>query len=257
MTADTPDPLVVYTVIIGDGYRLPPVRPIQDVPHLCFTDQRLETNGWDIVPISPVLPADPVRSSRDPKVRPHRFLPSYARSLYIDPSVDLRAPAQDLWAALMPAPDHVFGCIRHSYRATLGDEFDAVAAASLEHARVLRELRDMLDTHHPGALSLRPSWGGILARRHHDPLCVDAMELWYAHILRYARRDQLTLPLILSRLPEARRNITTLDNHLSAFHAWPIEGYVRPERYRSGFRQNPYHRKFRKLLKRAFGLPIY
>lgn len=257
MADGDPDPLVVYTVIIGDGYRLPPVRPVQNVPHLCFTDQRLAANGWEIVPIAPLLPADPARSSRDPKVRPHRFLPHHARSLFIDPAVDLQAPAQALWAALMPDPDHVFGCMHHSFRASLADEFDEVDRASFEHARILRELRTMLRDHHPGTLQLRPSWGGILARRHHHPACIDAMEAWYAHILRYARRDQLTLPLILSQMPKARRHIAALDNNRSPFHAWPIEGYVRPARYLDGYNRNPHHRKLRRLLRKLFGIPAY
>lgn len=252
-----PDPLVVYTVIMGDGYRLPPVRPVQDAPHLCFTDQPLEPNGWQIVPLRPLLPADLARSSRDPKVRPHRFLPAYSRSLYIDPTVDLLAPAESLWAALMPDPAHVFGCLQHSYRSSLADEFDEVDRASMEHARVLRELRDMLRDHHPGTLDLRPSWGGILARRHHHPVCIDAMETWYAHILRYARRDQLTLPLILSQMPEGRRHIAALDNNRSPFHEWPIRGYVRPARYLDGYRRNPQYRKFRRLLRKLFGIPTY
>lgn len=257
MNGDPSDPLVVYTVIIGDGYRLPPVRPVQDAPHLCFTDQRIDPNGWEIVPITPILPADPARSSRDPKVRPHRFLPQYSRSLFIDPTVDLQAPAQALWATLMPGPDHVLGCLHHSIRTTLGEEFDAVDRASMEHARILRELRNMLRDHHPGTLDLRPAWGGILARRHHEPACIDAMEAWFAHILRYARRDQLTLPLILSQMPESRRHIAALDNRRSPFHQWPIEGYARPARYMDGYRRNPHYRRFRRLMHRFFGIPPY
>ncbi|NBE07594.1 glycosyltransferase domain-containing protein [Paragemmobacter ruber] len=257
MEHDPSDPLVVYTVIIGDGYRLPPVRSVQDAPHLCFTDQRLDPNGWELVPITPILPADPARSSRDPKVRPHRFLPQYSRSLFIDPTVDLLAPAQALWAALVPAPDQVFGCMHHSFRTSLADEFDEVDRASMEHARILRELRNMLQDRHPDLLAQPPYWGGVIARRHNHPACIDAMEAWFAHILRYARRDQLTLPLILSQMPAARRHIAALDNIRSPFHQWPIDGYTRPARYLDGYRRNPHYRKLRRLLQRTLGIPAY
>ncbi len=104
MNADTRDAPVVYTVIIGDGYRLPLVRNVQDVPHSCFTNRRLDPKGREIRQVAQVLPADPVRRSRDPKVRPLRFLPDHARFICIDPTVDLEMPASALWQALMPSP---------------------------------------------------------------------------------------------------------------------------------------------------------
>ena len=32
-----------------------------------------------------------------------------------------------------------------------------------------------------------------MLRRHHDPTVMIAMETWYAHVLRYSRRDQLSV----------------------------------------------------------------
>lgn len=228
--------LAVYTVIMGDGYALPPVTPEPEVTYLCFTDQYgLDPRGWEIVSVSPLLPHDLPRSSREQKLRPHRWLGGFDRSIYVDPSVELTGSAEELWSTLVPNQEIVLGCFWHSFRDTLELEFDTVRETHLEHPHLLTELRDMISDINPTLLQQRPNFGGILARHHHHPACVDAMEYWFALVLRYSRRDQLSFPLALTHFAEGRVFIFQHDIHASAFHRWPIEGYKRPARYLEGY----------------------
>jgi len=228
------DKLVIYTVVMGGDYDLPPTRPQSDVDYICFTDQKdlhVSSNGWAICDVNPILPSDTYRSSREMKTRPHRWLANYSRSIYIDSTVHLHKDPQQLWEYLIPHNDTVFGAFFHSFRDTVAEEFAAVAEAKLDFRQVLDAQMQAYETFHPKTLEETPVWGGILARRHNDVPCIEAMEVWFSHILRYSRRDQLSLPLALSTLSHKQCNIRQDDIFLTDFHQWPVTEKPKPPRY--------------------------
>lgn len=233
MTEHAYDSLVVYTTIIGDGYVLPPVPDRETGVFVCLTDQTdLDANGWEIRRVSPIFSADPVRSSRFPKMLAHKFFPDFARSIYIDSSVLLTATSQDLWDLMFEGGD---GCevafMHHSTRDTLEEEFAACSAKFLEHPDVLGEHLETIRRLDPDLLSQRPLWGGIVARRHMRTEVIDAMEAWFLLVCRYSRRDQLSLLSALKCFPDLQVNVVLQDINLSPVHRWPIHGYGRPLRY--------------------------
>jgi len=224
--------LIIYTSVFGDGYNLPRVRPTSGVDYVCFTDQQnLEANNWIIEVVQPILTSDPARSSRDPKIRPHIFLRDYTRSIYIDPSVEIICDPLELWNFLVNSEDIVFGAMLHSFRDTLRNEFRAVLSRGLDSEHILAEQFMAYKELTHQALELRPVWGGMLARRHNAPECINAMEKWFASVLRYSRRDQLSLPIILSEMSSGVINLRDCSIHETEFHKWPIEGYSRAPRY--------------------------
>lgn len=230
------DKVAVYTVIMGDGYALPVIDKDPQADYFCFTDQRdLQPNGWTLVGCEPLLPLDLPRSSREQKLRPHRYLQSYERSIYVDPSVSLEAPAEMIWNYLIPDDRTIFGCFWHSFRDTLADEIEAVRTAGLEHPHILSELNALIEARYAYTFSSKPLWGGFIARRHMSPACISAMEQWFAFVLRYSRRDQLTMPLVISSFDERLVSVRKEDIFRSPIHTWPIEGYKRPERYYAGY----------------------
>ncbi len=224
--------LVIYTVVMGGDYDLTPTRPQDGVDYICFTDrQGLKPNGWIVRNVLPFIPSDTIRSSREPKIRPHRYLSDYANSIYIDSTVHLRKDPFVLWDYLIPDESAVFGGFFHSFRATVADEFSAVAEAKLDYQHTIVEQLQAYRTHHAQTLNEKPVWGGVLARRHNAHSCLDAMEVWFAHVLRYSRRDQLSLPLALSHLPDKQRNIILADIQLTEFHEWPVSSKPKPPGY--------------------------
>lgn len=228
--------IAVYTVIIGDGYVLPEVNRDDDADYLCFTDQSdLQPNGWSLIHCEALLPLDLPRSSREQKLRPHRYLQSYQRSIYVDPSVCLTQPAEEVWRYLIPDEGTVLGCFWHSFRETLSDEIDAVRSGGLEHDYILSELQELIENRYMRELKSRPFWGGFMARRHMSPVCVDAMEQWFAYVLRYSRRDQLTMPLVMTKIADDLVFVRKEDIFHSPIHNWPVKGYSRPDRYYRGY----------------------
>ncbi len=228
--------IVVYTVIFGDGYSLPPFVPAEGVDHICFTDQNdLEARNWQILRVAPMLPDDLPRSSREQKIRAHRWLSGYDASIYIDPSVVLTKSATEIWNKMVPDREIFFGCFRHSFRSSLTEEFEAVQQQQLDTPTVIAELHSTIRRHNLELFQQKPFWGGLIARRHNDPRCIEVMELWHSLVLRYSRRDQLSLPVALAA-SEARQ-IFSLEQDIqqSSFHHWPRAGYRRPLRYYRGF----------------------
>lgn len=223
--------LVVYTVLVGDGFALPDTVPAAGVDYICFTDNpNLESNGWTLKAISPLFPSDLIRSSREHKIRPHRYLRDYRRSLYIDTRVQLTDDPNLIWGQLMRDERVSFGGFHHSFRESVAAEFRSVLDLNLDDPGRVKELQKMYETHFPNVLQQRPVWGGILARRHNTNECIDAMEIWFAHVLRYSRRDQLSLVLALASMPRENLNIQTGDNHKGDHFYWPTSTQ-KPERY--------------------------
>ena len=214
--------LLVYTTAIGWNYDLPAINEKSNVDYICLTDQEISSpNGWTCRPINPLFKGDLFRSSREPKTKPHELFTDYERSLFIDTTVCLKVDPNELWNYLIPNNQVIFGAIYHSFRESVKDEFSAVASAGLDHVSTMQEQFDNYKKFNLDILLSKPVWGGILARRHNHPDCINAMQTWFSHILRYSRRDQLSLPIALQKLPPDRLNIVSLDLFNSQFHSWP------------------------------------
>lgn len=228
----------VYTCLIG-GYEAlneQPMAAASGLDFLCFTDDpTLTSASWNLVPYAPAFPLDPVRSQRIVKLSPHDVLPGYDVSLYIDNSVILTAPPEEVIARYLPE-GQVAAMPGHSFRASVRDEFMEVLRMGLDDGgRVLEQLNHYLLSD-PAALEAVPFWSAIILRRHHDPAVITAMRLWLAQVLRYSRRDQLSGTHALGRsgLEVARFEV---DNLGSWFHRWPVT----PARNRDAFPFSPTH----------------
>jgi hypothetical protein len=213
----------VYTVLVNDYEELneQPAAAESTLDFICLTDRpQLTSDTWSIRSVDPLFPADPARSQRYLKICAHRALPEYDVSLYIDNSVILKRPPEELIESLLSA-ESTFSLLEHSFRDTMRDEFEQVILAELDAASVCDEQLAHYEIADAESLAMRPLWSGILVRRHHDATVVAAMETWYAHVLRYSRRDQLSVWVAL-RSARLSPQIHRLDNHESAFHRWPV-----------------------------------
>jgi len=212
----------VFTVLTGNYEPLleQPAAYESELPFICFTDdENLTSASWQIRTIVPAILRDSSRSSRVPKIVTHRFLPEFDVSLYIDNSVLLTAPAEEALDELLPE-GAAMGAIRHSYRERLGAEFDAVRAAQMDMAEKIDEQREHYLLADPSAMELPVLCGGIMARRHHDPLVAATMHRWLAHVMRYSRRDQLSLPVVLKQ-SGLDVHVSNSDIRQSSWHTWP------------------------------------
>ena len=211
----------VYTALFGGYESLNPQPQAEGSPDrwLCFTDDPdLVSSHWEIVVVEPPFPLDPHRSSRQVKMLGHPLVREHERTLWIDNSVVLHRAPEALLDVWLRSADIALGL--HSFRDTVLDEFIAVLDDSLDDpSRVLEQL-DHYARSIPDVLDLPPLWGGMIARRW-TPEVIGAMEVWWHHLLRYSRRDQLSLvgALAASGVPVER---VVLDNLQSEWHRWPV-----------------------------------
>jgi hypothetical protein len=214
----------VYTVLLGDYEILneQPVAQESQIDFICFTDNRnIRSNSWTFRYIEPAFPLDLARSSRVPKICPHRYLKEYDRSLYIDNSVILKKTPEIIFQELMEGRNVDMVLLNHSYRDTVLDEFIAVEANRLDDLNTIFEQLNSYQLTDPDVLLEKPLKGGFLLRNHMCGNVVDTMEEWLAQVLRYSRRDQLSLNYALRK---KRPNMLALDIDIrnSDYFQWPV-----------------------------------
>ena len=75
---------VIYTAIFGDYDHLPePEYMPAGFDFICFTDTDIESNVWDVRKVLPIY-EDSTRNARKYKILPHKFLPEYDLSIWMD-----------------------------------------------------------------------------------------------------------------------------------------------------------------------------
>ena len=216
----------VYTALFG-GYEDLGEQPIAhetDIPFICFTDDpTLTSDTWQLEVVEPLFPFDMVRSQRDVKLRGNARTLSFDQTLYIDNSVRLSATPDAILDDWLATDDYAVSL--HSYRERVIDEFDEIIALGYDDSSRVQEQLIHYAELYPDALYARPLWNGIICRRNTPPVAA-MTALWFDHVLRYSRRDQLSATVAIA-LSGLKVNAIEQDNWASDIHAWPVEVHRR------------------------------
>lgn len=217
----TTERICVYTALFGHYERLnsQPVAADSDVDWICFTDDPdLAHDDWEVVVVKPSFALDPVRSARRIKLLPPSQVRDYEVSIWIDNSVVLDADPRAIVSHWLQDNDISFPS--HSYRSTVLDEFLVVLDDQLDDpARITEQLEHYARTR-PESLEQRPFWTAIVPRRWTPPVD-EAMHVWWEQVLRYSRRDQLSLVHSLDSVGLVPHRVE-IDNFESDWHRWPV-----------------------------------
>lgn len=211
----------VYTILIGDYEELneQPIASQSTIPFICLTDRpELRSNSWKIQPIKKIFSSDPIRSQRSLKILPHQYLNEFDASLYIDNSVILKQKPEQLFE--QNSLETGFCLPEHSFRLSVMDEFLAVSQLGLDDQNRIFEQLNHYALDCPEILEEKPFWTAILLRDHRNPVVQNMLELWHAHVLRYSRRDQLSVNLAFRQAGLNPRTLS-INNLESPFHSWP------------------------------------
>lgn len=212
---------VIYTSIIGEYERLNEelVPNFPGIPLLCFTDNKnLKSDKWNCVYVEPKFSSDPIRSSRYLKIIGHELLDEFEEIMWVDNCVQLKPNVFLLFDIYSKSNDLAIPI--HSFRENLKEEFITVLNYGYEEPRIL--LEQMNNYYHESSEILKSKvfWTGILLKRN-NLIVKDAMRLWFDQLLKYSKRDQLSLPYVLSKVKINFESIN-IDNFESEFHKWPI-----------------------------------
>jgi hypothetical protein len=184
----------VYTALLGNYETLTeqPIALESSVDFICLTDDpSLTSKTWDVRLIDPVLPLDMVRSQRHLKILGHPYLKEYERSIYIDNTMILTAKPEEIFERYSNTSPLVLPL--HSFRETVADEFRVVSRLFLDDPAKIAEQKAFYKKASPHILLQKPYTAGVLIRDHSDENLIKAMEIWEAQVMRYSRRDQLSI----------------------------------------------------------------
>lgn len=164
---------------------------------ICFTDDTpVEQNGWEIVRFSSHY-LDPARGSRRPKLLPHLYLQDFEWSLYIDNTVRLTIDPTEILSSHSNRAK--YWCFRHPFRDCAYDEAEEIIRLGYDDERRVREQMDYYkELGYPKKAGLCANT--MLLREHNDPELIQLGEIWFEHVLRFSKRDQLSFNFVARQL---------------------------------------------------------
>lgn len=189
--------VVAFTAVFGpvDPPQVQPIDP--DVPLICFTDHpRLTVPGYDIRSID--LPQlDPRRRARYVKVMAHVLFPDVEWAIWFDSTIRFKTGRV---TEIVRAVDGAsIAAHRHYVRSCVYDEASVCKQERLDDPAHIDAQMSRYRAHgYPVARGLWET--GLIVRRLADPTIVRLNQCWWDEIVNGSVRDQVSLPVVLSRL---------------------------------------------------------
>lgn len=188
--------VVVYTCITG-GYDnlIKPTVVTPGVDYVCFTDNKnLKSNIWQIRPIpEELLNYSCVKQQRGVKILPHRYLPEYDISIWVDANVDTKGNLNDYLKTLDFVQYSVFIPEHPARKCIYKEKEECVKIRKIKGADVAlaeKQMKRYKDAGYPQNNGLVQS--NIVIRMHNTEYSKKIMELWWNELKDYSHRDQLS-----------------------------------------------------------------
>jgi hypothetical protein len=191
-------------------------------PLICFTDQPIKSNRWEIVTIPPQIA--PKRFSRYIKALAHRWFPN-AVTVYLDANMTLlKHPSQ---IARQYQGDFVN--FRHQWRNRISEEAEAIirwkkAKPDAIWHQLATYQADGFDTDKNPQIQLSCN-GVILRRPESETLC----EMWWDEINRHTLRDQMSIDYCAWKLGKTlgkfKGDLRTTDLVTVSNYSRPVNDY--------------------------------
>jgi len=183
--------IAVYTCVTGGKDEVQPLSSYEDgIDYFIFSDRDCggisDFQAWRKVEVQRTMS----REARWHKLHPHKILPEYEVSVWIDGNIDIRVQIKPLikrWLryANMAMFAHPEGrkCIYQEYKACKRLKKDDLKTMEQQIKRYRAD-------GYPEGIGL--SMTGVLVRRHNEPDVKKAMEGWWKEIENGSIRDQLS-----------------------------------------------------------------
>lgn len=217
----------IYTVVTGGYDTLKPIRQWPGFDCICFTDDaNLQAQGWTMRVVEPS--GNPVKQQREIKLLPHKYLPDYDQTIYMDGNIELTRDPSPLLrifkGGLMTK--------QHPKRNCVYQEGQKCLELGKADAGLIRDqLKRYIDADVPAQDGMWET--GVIIR---DRSCADFCEAWWEETERATHRDQLSIAYAVHK---TGYNIssTTHQSITSYFRLYPHK----PKKALRVWYSNPYH----------------
>lgn len=188
------DSMVVYTAILGPYDTLKDPLVIEDgVKYICFTDQNLQSDVWEIHKIDTNY-VELALMVRKLKLLPHLLFKEYKTSIWVDASLQISSSLRKFMEQYQFDSDILL--FPHPQRLCIYDEA-AVCALICKAGKdiLLQQISSYYAAGYPIDNGL--FCGGFIVRNHNKKSVIDVMNLWYDYVKKFSLRDQISLPIAL------------------------------------------------------------
>lgn len=176
--------IAIYTVVTGGYDTLKPIRNFSGFDCICFTDDAdLKVQGWVMRVVD--LSDNPVKQQREIKLLPHKYLPEYDQTIYMDGNIELTrdpSPLLRMFRGGMLTK-------QHPKRNCVYQEGQKCIELGKADAGLIRDqLKRYIDADVPAQGGMWET--GVIIR---DRSCEQFCEAWNAELQAHTHRDQLSI----------------------------------------------------------------
>jgi len=186
--------IAVYTVVTGKNYKLKEFKPESNLNYFCFTNQKIKSKSWNILPIDEKL--SDKKLSRKVKILAHKYLPDYNVTLYVDSKFK---PIKDTYSFIVGNLSHDFILMKHHKRNCIYDEAKKCLELKLDSEETINsQINRYRSCGFPTKFGLLAP--GIMIRKN-LPIVNALMEEWWGEVKIGSYRDMISLPFVLMKFP--------------------------------------------------------
>lgn len=187
--------IVIYTGIFGNyDTLLPPLYKDEAVDFICYTDdENLVSSDWEIRYVE-CEQENSALEVRKYKCLPHKFLPEYDISVWIDANIQIQSSILSYIRENMRDTGMLF--FTHYERNCIYEEGAINILLHKENTgKIIEQMYEYNQKRYPEHNGL--FCGNFIVREHNRQTVAAIMEAWYAELLKHSLRDQLSLPYVL------------------------------------------------------------
>nr|WP_319512547.1 glycosyltransferase domain-containing protein [uncultured Draconibacterium sp.] len=185
---------VIYTCLTGHYDHLESPQDINpDWDYICFTDNIKIKNDsiWQFRPL-PYTTNDKLRTSRYPKLNPHKVLGEYEISVWIDANLLILNSSFYNVIEHHLSEGHLIAVTKHPVRNCVYNEAEACIREGRDKKHVVnKQIRYLRDQGFPSNYGLFEN--NIILRQHNSEKVKKQSETWWNLYQRFSKRDQLSL----------------------------------------------------------------
>lgn len=254
---------VIYTCVTGGYDALEQPRAVDDgFDYVCFTDGDIQTDAasgeqgaaasgvWQLRPIpQEAMSLDGTRRARYVKLLPHKVLPEYEYSVWMDANIGIEGYSFYNAVNVRIASGSVMAMLPHPFRDCVYDEtVECFRIGKVTLSQAISQIRSLKSGKFPRHFGLYES--NVIFRKHNDPAVVSVSEHWWEKLAVGTSRDQFSLTPVLHQLgfrPELLlgEGVNARNADCLSYHPHKT-GYVKGNKLQEGFR----------LLRRHFGTAL-
>lgn len=212
---------VIYTCITGNYEPLDdPYAFSEGFDYVCFTDSKaIKSDLWEIRPIPEELSKlSPVKRQRCIKINPHKYLPEYDLSIWVDGCIKLTKDVNSFIKEKCSGEENVY-IPSHPQRNCIYDEMTACVKQKKDiESNIAPQRERYLKEGFPKNYGLVQS--NIIVRKHNKPDCIRLMETWWGELRKGSHRDQLSFNYAMWKNKDVKVKYLDKTTCNSAYFKW-------------------------------------